>query len=232
MRPSRNLSSRVKSRVGTAVLDALCSSPLSKHIFYRYDYNFTPAQLAFLCQCLDRTQDAEGSIVEIGCAMGHTTVFLRQHMYVSGIDKPYACIDTFSGFTPADVDYELHVREKSAAFDGFRQNKKRWFLQTLANNGFSETLVIQADINDLDLSQIGPIAFALIDVDLYRPVRTALEKVYSRLVNGGMIVVDDCQPEQPFDGALQAYTEFMEGLNRTPDVILDKLGVFHQLHDG
>ena len=45
---------------------------------------------------------------------------------------------------------------------------------------------------------------------------------------GGMIVVDDCVPNNMFDGALQAYTEFLAEIGVTPCFKLDKLGILQK----
>ena len=50
---------------------------------------------------------------------------------------------------------------------------------------------------------------ALLDVDLYYPTKIALQKIYERLVPGGVILVDNChQKSYVYDGAKQAYDEF------------------------
>lgn len=59
---------------------------------------FTRAQLGFLSQCVSEPDDVEGAIVEGGSAFGNTTVFPKEHMRASGIDRCYVCVDAFSGF--------------------------------------------------------------------------------------------------------------------------------------
>jgi hypothetical protein len=43
--------------------------------------------------------------------------------------------------------------------------------------------------------------------------------------SGGIIIVDDCQPDQMWDGALQAYEEFARERNLPMEIALEKLGV-------
>jgi hypothetical protein len=45
------------------------------------------------------------------------------------------------------------------------------------------------------------------------------------IVKGGIIVVDDCRPNQLFDGAYKAYIEFIEKHQLPEKIILDKLGI-------
>ena len=72
---------------------------------------------------------------------------------------------------------------------------------------------------------MGPLAVVLLDVDLYLPTLRTLEAIYPLLVPGGVILVDDCQPDQVFDGALQAYSEFTEARNLPFEVVGGKAGL-------
>jgi predicted O-methyltransferase YrrM len=193
----------------------------------RYSYNFTPTQLFFLCQCLERTRDVAGAIVEIGCAAGNSTIFLNRFMDAAGIEKEYVCIDTFAGFTKRDIDYESQVRGKSPRLYGhaWRDWSYDLFRRTMSFNGIERVKTIRADVSDYDFAGIGAIAFCLVDVDLYAPVMAALQSVYPRVPAGGCIVVDDCVADHKYDGARQAYLEFVTGVGIAPDFRLDKLGV-------
>src|SRR5687767_11915375 len=64
-------------------------SPLNRYFFPRYEYNFTPAQLAFLVRALTEVRDVPGKIAEIGCADGRTTLFLNVHMDAEQINREY-----------------------------------------------------------------------------------------------------------------------------------------------
>ena len=198
-----------------------------RSFFYRYEYMYSPRQLCFLCAAISEVQDVEGSIVEIGCAFGNTAVFLNRHMDHEGIDKRYVCVDTFSGFTPSDVAFEGQVRGKRV--EGldvfFSSNKRKWFEFTLGINGIDRAEVIEGDIAALDMARMGPVAFCLIDVDLYLPVRAALAGMFDVLSPGGMIVVDDCFEHQLYDGAYQAYTEFTSAHELPATVVHGKLGI-------
>lgn len=206
-------------------------SPFRKHFFYSYFYLFSPAELCFLCNCIDKTIHLDGDIIEIGCAEGRTTVFLNKHMQFMGYEKNYYAIDTFAGFTRSDLQYEATKRnkDKEAIKVQFVVNKKSWVDKTLKMNGIYNVKTIQADINKINLSSFGieKIAFALIDVDLYLPVKSALEKVYPLMTKGGIIVVDDCKEHIYFDGALEAYEEFITEKGIQKNIIFEKLGVIY-----
>lgn len=203
-------------------------TPLRRYFFPNYAYNFTPPQLFFLCQCLEDTKHIAGNIAEIGCACGSTTIFLNKYLDAQDIQKKYYTVDTFSGFVAEDVGFEVANRDKAEEqFDGFRANKKKWFDGTMQDNNISRVCSIQADVNKYDLTTLGPLSFILLDVDLYRPMKKALPELYQALSPGGIMVLDDCNPSKVrwWDGALQAYTEFMKEKNRSIQIVHGKLGV-------
>lgn len=205
----------------------LLRSPFREYFFPRYTYNFSPPQLCFLCQCVEATKHVDGFIAEVGCATGYTTVFLNRLMDVQGIEKTYYAMDTFSGFVAKDIDVEVTDRgKKPDFFTGFQTNKKKWFDATMRQNGISRVRSIEADVNEYDLTTLGPLSFVLLDVDLYRPMKKTLPEIYEVLSPGGIIVVDDCSCENiRWDGAYQAYREFAEERGQPLEIVHGKLGV-------
>lgn len=207
------------------------NSPLRMYFFPRHHYNFTVPQLCFLCQCLKETEAVNGSIAEIGCASGATTVFLNKFMDAEKIEKKYYALDTFKGFCQDDISYEVENRGKKESMytGGFRLNSKKWFDGTMEFNRISRVISIEADVNNFDLETIGPISFALLDVDLYRPIKRSLSELYKLIQPNGIIVVDDCDAkDNRWNGAHQAYTEFMKELELPEEIIYDKLGIIRK----
>jgi len=213
------------------IKEMLFNSPLRRYFFPSYLYNFSPPQLCFLCQCIDDTRNIEGAVSEVGCAAGATTVFLNMYMTAQGIEKAYYAIDTFSGFVPDDIKFEVAHRGKTRGlFAGFQANKKKWFDETMRNNNIDRVVSIEADVNNFDFKTIGNLSFCLLDLDLYRPMKKALQELYSILSPGGVIVVDDCDSSNvSWDGSDQAYKEFMKEIDHAPKIIHDKLGVIKKL---
>jgi len=203
-------------------------SPLRRYFFPRYVYNFTAPQICFLCECLNNTRDVPGSIVEVGCAGGSTTIFLNKYMDARKIDKEYFCIDTFSGFVDKDIAHEVAKRGKIKEMytEGFQVNKKKWFDGTMKSNRIARVHSIQTDVNDFDFTVLGNISFCLLDVDLYRPTKNSLASLFNLLSPQGIMVVDDCSQEDiRWDGADQAYKEFINEVAYPLRIIEEKLGV-------
>ncbi|MGI8791648.1 MAG: TylF/MycF/NovP-related O-methyltransferase [Acidimicrobiales bacterium] len=220
--------------VKRALFELAARTPLRRYLYYRYDYSFTPRQLAFLVRCLDQVEAVEGDVLEVGCAYGHTTVYLNKHLAVSGSRKSYFCIDTFEGFTALDVAYEESQRGKSEA--GYERRYAdvsiRAFRRTLANNALDDVTTVKGDIANMSLDFLGPLSFALIDVDLYLPVRAALERLYSKMAPGALIVIDDCQEHPLWDGALEAYSEFVTERGLVPEIVEGQFGILRMTKPG
>lgn len=218
-----------------AVKDVICRSDsrLLQYWLPTYRYNLPPAALAYLCDAISQTRELRGPILEIGCAVGATTVFLNKHMDMLGVDKPYICIDTFAGFSATDINYEVNVRgrnNKAFLERCFSDNKKEWFIKTLEVNRIQRVEVVQQDVVEYSFAGIRDISLCFIDVDLFRPVKAALEKVWPLMARGGIVVVDDCVASQPhcadhFNGALEAFLQFTHNRGISPKIVDARLGV-------
>lgn len=199
---------------------------LGRDIWSVYDYMFSPNQLIFIANSLNDVRDVPGCCAEIGCAYGRTTAFLNKYMVENGIGKKYYALDTFSGFVPEHLDYEAERRDKDRAIDQwFVNNKRSWFDHSLRVSGIDSVTSIECDAAKFDYASIGPIAFALLDVDLYLPMSEILPSLYANMAPGGTILVDDCEPHPHWDGALAAYQEFVERNGIESKIMCDKLGV-------
>jgi predicted O-methyltransferase YrrM len=194
-----------------------------------YRYNIEPIQLAYLIMEIERLKNVQGNIVEIGVARGLTTRFLAQHIKNQKLDqslKLYA-VDTFESFTEADLAFEVSNRGKSLeALDAFKYND-----YDVWKNNFTEfkfVVPVQSDCSVVDYDKLGPIKVAFLDVDLYLPTQKTLPKLYSALVPGGVILVDDVLQGTDYDGAYQAYMEFCETIGQAPEVIGNKCGIIRR----
>ena len=62
-------------------------------------------------------------------------------------------------------------------------------------------------------------------MDLYKPIKDVLPKIYSAMSPGGIIVVDDCKPANLWDGAVLAYEEFLQNRALPKEIVAEKLGI-------
>jgi hypothetical protein len=191
----------------------------------KYEYCLSPAQLSWLCNAISDTKlsnSKPGCIVEIGVARGMTSTFLLKHMEIEGDRRSYYCIDTFGGFTPEDINYEVKKRNKKKPdYIGFGYNDFQVFKKNLVKNGFKNAIAISADVSLVDFSALWPIDVILVDVDLYRPTLNSLRNCYRHLNDTAYVMVDDIVADSIYDGAKEAYHEFIKAEN-LPCVMLGK----------
>ncbi len=192
---------------------------------YRYDYMFSPAQLAFLCEQITNVADIPGSILEVGCATGKTTVFLNRHIDTLGMAVDYVAVDTFSGFTREDLESEHALGRDYWYAPVFRGNSKARFDRTMRRNGVTRVTSFQADASTFDYAKISPFRMVLVDLDLYRPVLLALNAIYDLMSPGGIIVIDDCEQGGLWEGAYEALVEFTKDKALETVITHGKLGV-------
>ena len=181
--------------------------------------------------CLLETKDAPGCVVEAGCAYGATTAYLNKFMASEQppIAREYFAIDTFSGFLDEHSSYEISERGKPEDLRSvFVDNSKHWFDCSMRIERLQNVHSIAEDITKFDFRSIDRIAFCLLDVDLYIPIKASLPKIYDRLSPGGIVVVDDCAPGGLWDGAMQAYQEYCAENKMALDIHCEKLGLIRR----
>lgn len=184
--------------------------PLRELLLPCYPYSIEPAQLACLVNAIDKTQISGGAVCEIGVGWGYTSVFLLEHSLTLANPPPMVFVDTFCGFTRDSIGYEMnHRSKKKKDLIYFRYGSKKIYEAHLKRKGYQGFSVIEQDCQKVDWSAIGPIAVVLLDVDLYLPTKYMLNTLWPLLAPGGCILVDDCLPRHSYDGAYDAYNEFI-----------------------
>jgi O-methyltransferase len=218
----------------------LRAESIAKRIAYRapglrrlavpsYTLGLEPAQLAWLVDSLEQTKDLGGAVVEVGVARGMTTVFLNEALSNMSDPRSYICIDTFSGFTQRDVNYErVHRGMQLLNFREFSYNDPRIFAKNMSRLGYRRIRCIASDIASVAPDDVGPVSVAIIDVDLYLPTQAALALTWQCLQPGGKALVDDLKPGTKWDGAYQALGEFADARGITWSSVGTKGGVFQK----
>lgn len=203
-------------------------TPLWKYFLPVMKFDMSIAQLNFITNTLG-TIYSDGAVLEIGVGGGGTSVMINNFMKCMSIKRHFYAIDTFSGFTHEDIQYEKDNRGKTDDYLYYRSNSKEWYSKTLIAHGINNAMIFQADAKEFDYSIIGSIAFCLFDVDLYKPTEFVLPLLYEILVPGGVIVVDDCSLESSiYDGAGEAYRKFCATMGFREELVHEKLGVIRK----
>ncbi|CDO59080.1 hypothetical protein BN1012_Phect866 [Candidatus Phaeomarinobacter ectocarpi] len=191
----------------------------------RYQYNIEPIQIAEIINGIERSKaNSGGCVVEIGLARGLTSKLIAEHIKRQSYDTMFYCLDTFSSFTKADLEFEYQTRGKTRGeLVGFSYNDFEVWKSNFVQYPFVQP--IQTDVSEFDFSTIAPINFCFLDVDLYVPTKKALENMLPHMAPGGVIAVDDVLDNNRWDGAFQAFMEFVSENRLLHRVSGNKCGV-------
>ena len=190
---------------------------LLRPLLYRYPpIGLQPERLQLWLRTLIETAAVEGDVVEVGCSLGGTAAFSWRMLQNLGIGKRYVCIDTFSGFVPAQFADDLDRGNREANRWLFADNSRALVRAILDQHGAREVALLQGDIVTLPAAQLpAPISAALLDVDLALPIYEGLCRLYPRLAPGGVIAVDDCPAGYDWQ-ARQGYERFCREAGLAP----------------
>ena len=171
-----------------------------------------PDRLYLFLDVLVRTRALPGAVVEIGCFQCGTAAWAYRMLKALDVDRPYLCVDTFDGFVPSQFSADVMVGTASTHRRGFSGNSMAFVRRLLDRWQVPQIALMRGDVASVSPASLPEqIAAALVDVDLEQPTYAALEKIYPRLVSGGVILVDDCSDEvsNSFRGARIGYRRFV-----------------------
>jgi O-methyltransferase len=180
-------------------------------------------QLRVILTELEKTleQGTVGDIVEFGCYIGTTSLFVRRLLDQAGSDKVCHAYDSFEGLPPKSVQDASRAGEQFTA--GQLAASKKSFLQQFQKAGLKPPVVHKGWFSDLTASEVPErIAFAFLDGDFYESIRDSLQLVLPRLSSGATIVIDDYAREA-LPGTAKAVREFL------PSELQTRLIVSHNL---
>jgi O-methyltransferase len=152
------------------------------------------------------TQNVAGDVVEFGCYVGTTSLFLRRLLDTYSSNKELHVYDSFAGLP------DKLPQDYSAAGEQFKTGELHASKQTLIKNfkqaGLRLPYIHKGWFDELTASDIpGNIAFAFLDGDYYASIKTSLELISDRLSPGAIVIVDDYQSEA-LPGARKATDEW------------------------
>lgn len=163
-----------------------------------------------------------GAVVEFGCYIGTTSLFIRRLLDANGEARDFHVYDSFEGLP------EKSAADLSAAGQQFIAGElavsKKQFLHEFRKANLKPPLVHKgwfSELSDEDVPR--PIAFAFLDGDFYESIRDSLALVTPHMQPGGTIIVDDYAHEA-LPGASKAAQERFS----TEDItVVHNLGVIH-----
>ena len=153
-----------------------------------------------------------------------TTRFLAKHISLNNYNVDYFCIDTFASFIDKDINHEVEIRNKNKEdLLGFTYNDYSKWKKNFQEYEFIKP--IKCDCSTFDFSSIVPINLCLLDVDLYLPTINTLNNIWNFMAEDSVIIVDDVKDNNEWDGAFQAFMEFVNGKKLNYYIVGTKCGV-------
>lgn len=148
-----------------------------------------------------------GSVVEFGCYVGTTSLFLQRMLLQDGGKRALHVYDSFAGLPPKTIADASPVGEQFKA--GELRAAKQEFIKNFAQAGLPLPVIHKAWFSDLTAQDLPPhIAFAFLDGDFYESIKDSLRLIWPRLNPGAIVVVDDYQAEA-LPGARRAVDEWL-----------------------
>lgn len=178
------------------------------------------ASLCATCRAIEEV-GLQGIFVEAGCALGGSTILISS---VKGSHRPLFVYDVF-GMIPAPTEedtQDVHDRYRTIVsgessgiggdkYYGYEENlyeSVRCNLQSFGINCDAQSVSLIKGLLQDTMSIDQGVAFAHIDVDWYDPVMTCLQRIFPRLVPGGVIILDDYHD---WGGCRKAADEYLRG---------------------
>lgn len=148
-----------------------------------------------------------GAVVEFGCYVGTTSLFVTQLLSQFNSSVPYHVFDSFAGL-PAKLPQDY-----SPAGEQFKTGEllatKAQFIAHFKKAGLPLPVIHKAWFSDLSPADVpSDIQFAFLDGDYYESIKTSLALITPKLVPGAVIIVDDYQNEA-LPGAAKAVDEWL-----------------------
>ncbi len=152
-------------------------------------------------------QGTEGAVVEFGCYIGTTSLFIRRLLDARGDNREFHVYDSFEGLPAKTREDESRAGEQFQA--GELNVSKKLFLQQFQKAGLRPPLTHKGWFKDLTDAEVPEkIAFAFLDGDFYESIRDSLKLVLLRMQAGGTIIIDDYAREA-LPGAAKATHELL-----------------------
>lgn len=161
-------------------------------------------QIEYILENLVSVLHLPGDVVELGCNVGMTTSFMRRLLDAAGSDKEIHVYESFKGL-PEKTEEDGATPCKA----GDSAVTKKMFIDTFKQAGLKLPIIntgFFADIPDEKYPE--KIGFAFFDGDFYTSIMDSFQKVYHKMVPGGIILIHDYNWES-FPGAKKACDDFL-----------------------
>ena len=148
-----------------------------------------------------------GQILEMGCYVGTTSLFISRMLNILGENREYHVYDSFEGLP------EKSTQDLSPAGEQFKAGElyasKKQFIENYKKAGLQLPRIHKNWFDQLSPEDIPEnIAFAFLDGDYYGSIKSCLSLIENKLVPGAVVIIDDYQNEA-LPGARKAADEWV-----------------------
>jgi O-methyltransferase len=161
-----------------------------------------PKELSTVLQELRNSLPVDGAIVEFGCYVGTTSLFIRR---IIG-EREFHVYDSFQGLPEKTIQDQSPVGEQFKA--GELTATKKQFIQEFTKAHLALPIIHKGWFDQLTADNIPSlISFAFLDGDYYNSIKVSLTLIEAKLAKGATVVVDDYANEA-LPGAAKAVDEW------------------------
>ena len=156
-----------------------------------------------------------GDLVDCGCFLGGVSIFMKILMRDWGMnDRRVILFDTFTGPPVGSKDTIIGGQpfQWNEALVNHREDTEQNIKEVLGSlDGFQ---IVEGFVEDtLPNTIFGDLALLRLDTDFYESTKIEFEILYPKLVDGGVVIVDDYGY---FQGSRRATDEYFASLDRPP----------------
>jgi hypothetical protein len=171
-------------------------------------------KLDYFSNLFEKLKGSEGSIVECGVGLGVTFLILAFLVQKEGKKRKLWGFDSFAGFPePSSEDMKTARQPKKGDWSGISSADIEEILRHAgADEEFlkNDVRLVKGFFEDSLAAYDGkPIALLHIDADLYSSYKVVLDKLFSKVVKGGLVLFDEYK-DPKWLGATQAIEEFFK----------------------
>jgi len=184
-------------------------------------------QLQTLLSELEKTlaSGIDGAVVEFGCYIGTTSLFIRRLLDALGDTREFHVYDSFAGLPPKTRQDASPAGEQFQA--GELSVGKKQFLHEFQKANLRPPRIHKGWFGDLTEADVPEkIAFAFLDGDFYESIRDSLNLVLPHMRQGGTIIFDDYAREA-LPGVSRAARELLPPGQVAGIIVSHNLGILH-----
>ena len=145
-------------------------------------------QMKYILDNLYSVKDISGDVVELGCNVGTTALYIRRLLNMLESGKEFHVYDSFEGLPDANE----HDGNPPRLDKGCLKKEQSSFEKSFSDAGLEFPVIHKGWFSEIpDEEYPDKICFAFFDGDFYSSILDSFFKVYHKMQKGGIIIVHD-----------------------------------------